>query len=132
MSIKYKMIYRGDYLNPEGKKKTGYYPQVVRRETIKTAKLASKMTIGRKHMQFEAENHIRTIFHCIEEELKNGNHVCIEDFGTFSLTAESRDVTHPSQVRAESIFVKHIVFKPSKSMKLRMRGADFERENENV
>jgi len=47
MSIKYKMIHRGDYLNPEGEKKTGYYPQVVRSETRNLAYMADKVARGK-------------------------------------------------------------------------------------
>lgn len=127
MSINYKMIFRGDYLNPNGKKKTGFYPQVVRKRTVSIKDLAEKMSKGKKMGAIEAEVNIKALLACIESELLEGNHVCLNDFGTFSLTAECREVSNPDEVRAESISVKRIVFTPSKGLKQNMRMARFVR-----
>ena len=127
MSINYKMIFRGDYLNPNEKKKTGFYPQVVRKSTVSIKDLAEKMSSGKKLGALEAEVNIKALLACIEAELLKGNSVCLNDFGTFSLTAECRDVSNPDEIRAESISVKHIVFKPSKVLKGNMRMARFVR-----
>ena len=127
MAINYKMIFRGDYLNPNDKKKTGFYPQVVRKRTVSIKDLAEKMSKGKKIGAIEAEVNIKTLLACIESELLEGNHVCLNDFGTFSLTAECRNVSNPDEVRAESISVKRIVFMPSKGLKQNMRMARFVR-----
>ncbi len=127
MAINYKMIFRGDYLNPNDKKKTGFYPQVVRKRTVSIKDLAEKMSKGKKMGAIEAEVNIKALLACIESELLEGNHVCLNDFGTFSLTAQCRDVNNPDEVRAESISVKRIVFTPSKGLKQNMRMARFVR-----
>ena len=130
MSIKYKMIQRGDYLNPEDKKKTGYYPQVVRAKTCSLSYMANRVAQGKKTLAFEAEGTIRILLSCIEDELLNGNSVCFDGFGTFALTAECRAVDDPSKIRAESISVKRVTFTPSKPLKNRLKAATFVREKE--
>ncbi|NVN96258.1 MAG: HU family DNA-binding protein [Bacteroidetes bacterium] len=122
------MIKREDYLNPDDKKKSGYYPQVVRSATVNIADLALQVARGKKNNAFEMEGTIRVLLSCIEEELLNGNSVCFDGFGTFSLTAECRrEVKDPSEIRAESISVKRVVFVPSKPLKGRLKSAKFER-----
>lgn len=127
MSVNYKMIFRGDYLNPNEKKKTGFYPQVVRKSTVSIKDLAESMSFGKRLGALEAEVYIKALLACIEAELLEGNNVCLNDFGTFSLTAECRDVSKPDEIRSESIAVKRVVFTPSKELKGNMRMARFVR-----
>ena len=130
MSIKYKMIHRGDYLNPEGQKKTGYYPQVVRSKTVTTDELALNVARGKRLNAIDTKATIEMLLACIEDELLNGNSVCFDGFGTFALTAECRDVDDPSKIRAESISVKRVTFTPSKPLKSRLKSAEFVRAKE--
>jgi len=127
MSIKYKMIERGDYLNPEGQKKTGFYPQIVRSKTVNTEELALRVARGKKFNAIETKATIEMLLACIEDELLNGNSVCFEGFGTFALTAECREVSDPTKIRAESISVKRVTFTPSKPLKKRLKSATFVR-----
>jgi len=125
MSIKYKMIERGDYLNPEGKKKTGYYPQVVRSRTLNTEELALRVARGKKFNAIDAKATIEMLLACIEDELLDGNSVCFDGFGTFALTAECREVSDPTKIRAESISVKRVTFTPSQPLRKRLKSATF-------
>ncbi len=125
MSIKYKMIERGDYLNPEGQKKIGFYPQVVRSQTRNLAYMAEKVARGKTIQAIETEGTIRILLSYIEDELLNGNSVCFDGFGTFALTAQCREVKDPSEIRAESISVKRVTFTPSKPLKNRLKLAKF-------
>ncbi len=127
MSIKYKMIERGDYLNPEGKKKSGYYPQVVRSKTVTTDELALNVARGKRLNAIETKATIELLLAGIEDELLKGNNVCFDGFGTFALTAECRAVDDPSKIRAESISVKRVTFTPSKPLKQRLKIAKFEK-----
>lgn len=127
MSIKYKMIKREDYLNPEGLKKSGYYPQVVRNKTVTTEELALIVARGKRLNAIETKATIELLLAGIEDELLNGNSVCFDGFGTFALTAESRPVDNPSKIRAESISVKRVTFTPSKPLKQRLKIAKFEK-----
>jgi predicted histone-like DNA-binding protein len=127
MSIEYKLVKREDYLNPEGKKKSGYYPQVVRKATLNLQSLAERAANGTTFNAMEVEVALRMAMEQIEEELLNSNHVCLDGFGTFSLSAESRRVESPDDIRAESIAVKRVVFVPSKILMQRIKTAKFKR-----
>jgi len=130
MSIKYKMIHRGDNLNPEGEKKTGFYPQVVRSQTVDIEHLASQVAHGKRLNTIEIKANIELLLACIEDELLNGNNVCLDGFGTFALSAScNKHVENPNDVRAESISVKRVTFTPSKPLIKRMKGAKFKRSN---
>ena len=109
MSIKYKMIQRGDYLNPEDKKKIGYHPQVVRSKTVNLEELAMTIAKGKRMQSFEVKSTIELLMACIEDELLEGNSICLDGFGTFALSAQAkRHVTEPNEIRTESIEVKQI------------------------
>lgn len=130
MGIKYKMVQRGDYINPEGEKKTGYYPQVVRERTINIRELSKWASNGTTLNTFEVEIALHLVLDHIEKELLNSNHVCLDGFGTFSLTAETNQrVENPNKIRAESIKVKRVVFVPSKTLMKRIKNAKFVRDN---
>ena len=124
------MIERGDYLNPEGKKKTGFYPQIVRSQTVNTEALAASVARGKRCTTIETKATIEIILACIEDELLAGNSVCFDGFGTFALTAECREVSDPTKIRAESISVKRVAFTPSKPLKKRLKSAIFVRATE--
>jgi nucleoid DNA-binding protein len=62
----------------------------------------------------------------ILQEPEDGNNVCIEEFGTFSVSAEAVRAVHAeNEVRAESIRVKKIVFKTSQALMKRLKGFAF-------
>jgi predicted histone-like DNA-binding protein len=127
------LIERGDNINPEGAKKTGFYPQVVRYGTINIDQLALRIAKGKRLQAFETKATIELLLACIEDELLLGNHVCLDGFGTFSLTAQSkRPITDPDEIRAESIEVKRVVFNPSKPLSKRMKIAKFVRATKNT
>jgi predicted histone-like DNA-binding protein len=121
------MVKRTDYINAEEEKKTGYYPQVVRAGTIGIKKLCKQATHGTSLNAFEAEIALRMVLEQIEKELLNSHSVCLEGFGTFSLTAESRRVENPNSIRAESIKVKRITFISSRTIMNRIKNAKFVR-----
>lgn len=121
------MIERGDYLNPEGQKKTGYYPQVIRSRTVNTEELALNVARGKRLNALDVKANIEMLLACVEDELLNGNSVCFDGFGTFALTAECRDVSDPAKIRAESISVKRVTFTPSKPLKNKLKLAEFVR-----
>ena len=123
------MIHRGDYLNPEGQKKTGFYPHIVRSNTTNIEQLAANMSRGQRLKGIEMKGTIEFMLACIEDELLNGNHVCLDGFGTFAITAAcNKQVNDPSEVRAESILVKRVTFTPSKQLKGRLKNAVFVRD----
>lgn len=127
MSIRYRMIKREDYLNPEGKKKAGYYPHVVRGRTVHLKELVRRASEGTTLNPIETEAAVYIVLEKIIHELLQSNHVCLNGFGTFSLTAESRRVEQPEQIRSKSISVKRVVFVASKTLMRRIKNAIFTR-----
>ena len=128
MSINYKMIHRGDYLNPDEKKKTGYYPQIIRSKTVHLEEMATSIAKGKRLQAFEIKGTLELLMACIEDELLNGNSVCLDGFGTFALSAQcNRQVNNPKEIRAESIEVKRVTFTPSLPLRKRLKNATFVR-----
>lgn len=126
MSISYKMIERWSNINPTGEKKSGFYPQIVRAKTVTIEDLALSVSKGKKLQAIETKSTIEMLLSCIEAELLNGNNVCLDGFGTFMLSARSkRPVIDPAEIRAESIEVKRVSFRPSLPLRNRMKVAKF-------
>lgn len=119
-----------DNVNPSGKKKSGYYPTVVRRKTVGIADLANIASGYCSMNNFELEMAAKVLLQAIKNELENSNHVCLEGFGTFSLKAGSRIVQNPAELRAESIYVKKVAFKHSSILLSNMKNAKFEKYSE--
>lgn len=125
------MIHRGDYLNPDEKKKTGYYPQVIRSRTVNMEEMATIIAKGKRLQAIEIKGTLELLMVCIEDELLNGNSVCLDGFGTFSLTAQSkRRADNPKEIRAESVEVKRVTFTPSLPLRKRLKEAIFVRAAE--
>lgn len=127
MSVQYKMVGKNDNLSPEESKKKGYYPAVVRKETVGIKKLAERASSRCRMHPYELEMALKTLMEAIKDELLESNNVCLEGFGTFSLKAESRNVENPDELRAESIFVKKVAFKCSPILLKDLKSAQFVR-----
>ncbi|MEI7504868.1 MAG: HU family DNA-binding protein [Paludibacter sp.] len=130
MSVLYKMVGKNDNLNPNEEKKKGYYPLVIRKDTIGIATLAEKAAQNCSLSPFEMEMAIKVVINTLKKELLESNNVCLEGFGTFSLKAECRDIENPDDLRAESIFVKKVSFKHSTLLIHDMKVAKFVRYKE--
>lgn len=127
MSIYYRMDKQTDNLNPEENKKKGCYPRVIKKGTIGLEQLSGLASSGTTFKSFEVEVVGKMLVEEIIDQLKNGYNVCLEGFGTFSLSAESRLVENENDIRAESIHVKKVVFKTSQRLMKELRNARFER-----
>lgn len=121
------MVAANDNINRDGEKKTVYYPVAVRRHTVNTRALCREATRNTTLSPHELELALKLVAEQIVTELLHSNHVCINGFGTFSLSVESRPVDHPDKVRAASIDVKRLLFKPSPACMQELRKAVFER-----
>ena len=117
MSIYYRLDEQTDNMNPEGNKKRGLFPRIIRRRTVGLGELCQRAAAGTTFNAFELEIAAKMLVDRILKELGDGNNVCISDFGTFSVSAEAiRKAQQPHDIRAESIRLKKIVFKTSKSL----------------
>lgn len=127
MAITYRLVKQNDNLNPDEEKQTGYFPRVVRGRTVGLRELCRLASVGTTLHAFEVEIAVNMVLDQIRSELLNSNHVCLDEFGTFSLTAESRRVERPEDIRAESIRVKRVVFKTSSVLMQGIKHATFVR-----
>ena len=117
MSIYYRMDEQTDNLHPEGSRKRGLFPRIVRKRTVELDELCKRAAEGTTFNVYELEIATRILVERILKELGDGNNVNIDRFGTFSVSAEAvRKVQQPQDIRAESIRLKKIVFKTSKAL----------------
>jgi predicted histone-like DNA-binding protein len=126
MSIYYRMVEQTDNLHPEANKRRGFYPRIVSKRRVGLHELCGKAAEGTTINAFELEASAGLLFRRILHELADGNNVCIENFGTFSVSAEAVRAVHTEkEIRAESIRVKKIVFKTSQALMKRLTGFTF-------
>jgi predicted histone-like DNA-binding protein len=110
-----------DNLNPESSRKHGFFPRIISRKTISTEELCKRAAEGTTFSAFELETAVKMLIDGILNELGEGNNVCIDNFGTFSVSAEATREAHRQRgIRAESIRLKRIVFKMSKPLLKRL------------
>jgi predicted histone-like DNA-binding protein len=120
------MMAQTDNLHSEGNKRRGFYPRIISKRTVGLRELCRRAADGTTINAFELEASAGLIIHRILKELADGNNVCIEEFGTFSVSAETvRKVHTEKEIRAESIRVKKIVFKTSQALMKRLSGFTF-------
>ncbi|MDR2084124.1 MAG: HU family DNA-binding protein [Bacteroidales bacterium] len=127
MSIYYRMDDLQDNMNPEGKKKTGLYPRIMNNRTVFLDELAEQAAQHTTISKFEARLVADMLIEQTIKELRNGNSVCFNDFGTFSLTAKSRREQDESKIRSASIEVSRLTFRMSRAFLRRLGVVDFVR-----
>jgi predicted histone-like DNA-binding protein len=118
-----------DNLNPAESRKKGLYPRIISKKTLSLSQLCQDAAEGTTFNPFEVEGAARLLIDRIIRELSEGNNVCLDDFGTFSLSAEAvRTVQDEHEIRAESIRVKKVVFKTSRRLMQRFGEFKFQRK----
>ncbi|MDR2680046.1 MAG: HU family DNA-binding protein [Tannerella sp.] len=129
MSIYYRLDEQTDNMHPEQNRKRGLYPRIIRKKTVTLRELSQTAAEGTSFHAIEVESVGRLLIEGIVEQLRDGNNVCLDDFGTFSLSAETvRPALNVHDIRAESIRVKRIVFKTSQRLMQRLSGFRFVRK----
>ncbi len=131
MSILYQLNQINDNTNSEEKKKRGLRPTVLSKANCNINELADYLSGGSPVKKGEMMSAITQIAAGIENLLKQGNTVTIDNFGTFSLTATSRIAENAEGIRAESIHLNKVVFQATKGAKNRIETAGFERFDAN-
>jgi predicted histone-like DNA-binding protein len=117
MSINYRLDKPSDMLNNADFKRENLFPRVIRNHTVGLEELCQKAAYGTSYNAHELQGAMHLLVDQLKKELGDSNNVCIEGFGTFSVTAEAvRDTEDPHGIRAESIRLKRIVFRTSKSI----------------
>jgi predicted histone-like DNA-binding protein len=129
MSIYYRMVEQTDNMHPDGSKKRGFYPRIISKKTVELRQLCKNAAEGTTFNAFEVEASAGLIIRQILDELAEGNNVCLDGFGTFSVSAEAvRTAQTENEIRAESIRVKRIVFKTSQALMKRLTGFTFRKK----
>lgn len=128
MSIQYDFKVVTDNLNEHEKKIKGYYPRIISRGSVDTKKMLRDLSGGSAFKEAELQKSLTLIQDYVLRCLKEGYNVCLTDFGTFSLAAESRLVESPKEIRAESIRVKGMKFRTSPGFNKKLRCANFEKK----
>ena len=115
MSIYYRMDRINDNLNNGESKKAGLFPRIVTKKTIFMEELLERTVKRTTLSKAEARIAIEMFWDQIFEELRDGNNVCVDNIGMFSLSATSRRVQDESEIRGNSIEVSRLLFRMSKS-----------------
>jgi predicted histone-like DNA-binding protein len=116
-----------DNLHTDGSRKRGLFPRIIRKRTVGLKELCRNTAAGTTFSAVELEAAATMLVAGILRELGEGNNVCLEQFGTFSVSAQAtRKAEQPHDIRAESIRLKRIVFKTSAPL-LKRNGFEFRR-----
>lgn len=99
-----------------------FYPYIVTRERIGTDDMIASVR-NTTYNAAEIRGALELLVDRIRCNLAAGNLVEIEGLGTFSLSLKcTQEVTDPSKIRAESIRIKGVNFRPSKEMLIETQG----------
>ena len=98
------------------------------RGSISTTDMIEELSRGSVERSTELQKSVTLIEDYIVRKLKDGFTVCLTDFGTFSLSAESRLVQSTDEIRAESIRVKGMNFRTSPKINRKLKDTTFEKK----
>ena len=127
MAVYYRMDDLQDNMNAGEDKKKGLYPRVISSRTVFLEELFESATNGTTLSPIEAKIAFELMIKQLIRELKDGNNVCFDDFGMFSLTAKSRRVQDESEIRSASIEVNRLTFRMSRAFLRKLGRVEFVR-----
>ena len=124
MAVRYKLTKIND--NITDNKTVKYSVTTVSYDNVNLDALAEQIAGSSTFSYGEVKGLVENLTILIAEALEGGNTVTIDGLGTFSVTARpNREVEDPLKIRAESIKLKGIGFKPSPKLKERLRSIEF-------
>lgn len=119
MAVGYKLTKIND--NITGSDKLRYAVTTVSYGNLTLDQLADQMSTASTFTPGDIKGIIENLTRMIADRLKEGYTVTIDGIGTFSVTGQlSKEVTDPTKVRAESVLMKGVGFKPSPKLKERL------------
>ena len=124
MSFFYKLQSVNDNINQEDPKK-GLIAMAVSAGTIDLDKLARSIAERSTFSRPEIKGILEAMVDETEYFLSLGQNVKLGDLGTFSVSASSRIVKNPSEIRGTSVKLKRIVHRPSRAMTKRLDSVEW-------
>ena len=97
------------------------YPAVVVKETITTDHIVKELS---KHSAYSAGcvvGVLQEVADMVVSHLRQGKNVRLDGLGTFSLALSSREVTDRKEIRAASVRIKKVNFRPVPELVKRVR-----------
>ena len=128
MGVKYTFKKVTDNLNSEEDKVKAYYPRIISQGSISTQDMVEELSHNSVERSAELQKSITLIEDFIIRKLKEGYNVCLTDFGTFSLSAESKLVQITDEIQKETIHVKGMNFRTSPKINRKLKDTTFEKE----
>lgn len=124
MAVKYKLVKINDNITEN--EETRYSVTTVSCGNVNTDTFSERIADSSTFNIGEVKGMLENLTRMIADYLKAGYTVSVDGLGTFSVTAQTnREVNDPSRVRAESIKLKSIGFKPSPKLKDRLSNIEF-------
>lgn len=128
MSILYKTTRFADTFT--GDKETNVRVQLLSWDTLDTKAFVEYLATKNNISKGDAFKSLSMVLEGMEDVLKDGKILNLDDFGSFALNGCFRkDKERSESHRAESIQVKNVVFKAEKNLKRRIETAGFEKYN---
>lgn len=103
------------------------HPYVVSRGTKRLADWAEEAHDGGTLNKADILGAMKSLEEFIVKSLRNGYQVELDGVGTLAVSLSSRKVTDEKEIRGNSLDVKRVTFRCSKSLKTRLSGASLER-----
>lgn len=118
------------YENPspkDSKKRQRLHARVVTWGTMRTDELAKRIHSMSTLTTGDIQAALVSFVEVMADELSSGRRIHLEGLGYFQLTLECPPVQSPREIRAESVRVKSVAFRPEAGFKERFRNVRLER-----
>ncbi|MFH1636461.1 MAG: HU family DNA-binding protein [Chloroflexota bacterium] len=125
MSVKYKVVARGNPQNPEAPKK--YYANYISSGRVTLRDIANQIAQISTVSSIDMLAGLEALLQVIPQQLANGNIVELGDFGTFQLRLKSDGSETPDAVTAHNITKVASQFRPGKEFKKVLKNTEFEK-----
>ena len=124
----YKYCVRKKTDKSQGEEQVKYYAVPLSSGTIGTNELAENIA-GRCTLRpGDVHATIVELMYTIEQELHQGNKVCLEGIGIFSLSASSEGFDKPEDCTPSKVKAKRICFLADKKLKKNLKFVKFEKD----
>lgn len=113
------------YQNPipaNSNRKPRLHARVVSKKTASTKELAKEIQDCTTMSEADVNGVLTALRQAITRHLRNGEKVHIDGLGYFELTLTCPPVRRPNEIRAESVRLKSVAFRPDREFKDDLRG----------